>query len=199
MARGLTTAIARTGLSRERFEALLHGRGHDLYDDPIPDMAALEAYADATSGELSVLAAEVLGARDPATLVAARSVGVAWGLVGVVRATAFLAARRRLLLPADRLVAHAVEAESVFLGRPGGGLANVVEEVVRRAEHRLGEARAARPTVARRAIPALLPAMIARRHVARLRRDRFAVFGAAPGPAPLLPLALWWAATTGRY
>ena len=75
---------------------MLHGRGHDLYDDPIPDMAALEAYADATSGELSVLAAEALGGRDAVTLAAARAVGVAWGLVGVVRATPFLAAQRRL-------------------------------------------------------------------------------------------------------
>ncbi|HKU93821.1 MAG TPA: squalene/phytoene synthase family protein, partial [Vineibacter sp.] len=115
--RALAAAIARVRPPHERFERLLHARVHDLYDDPLPDLAALEDYADATSGELSVLAMDLLGVDDSPAREAARHVGIAWALTGFVRATPFLASQRRLALPADLLTAEGVSTEAIFSGR----------------------------------------------------------------------------------
>lgn len=198
--RALTAAIGRTRPSRERFERLLHARQHDLYDDAIPDMAALEDYAEATSGELSVLALDFLGVADPLVCKATRQVGTAWALTGLVRATPFLARGRRLLLPADLLAAGKVSPESVFQGQPEPGLRGVLRSVAERARTLLREARAVRDTVPRAALPALLPARLAERHLARLDAMDFDVFTSLPDANPAATTALlWWAHARGRY
>jgi phytoene synthase len=198
--RALTAAIERTRPPRGRFERLLHAREHDLYDDAIPDMAALEDYADATSGELSVLELALLGVEDPLACQAARQVGTAWALTGLVRATPFLARGRRLLLPADLLAAANVSPESVFQGRPEPGLRSVLRAMAGRARTLLREARTVRRAVPRTALPALLPARLADRHLARLEAADFDVFTGLPAANPAATTArLWWAHVRARY
>ncbi len=198
--RALTAAIERTRPPRERFERLLHARQHDLYDDAIPDMAALEAYAEATSGELSLLELAFLGVNDPSACQAARQVGTAWALTGLIRATPFLARGRRLLLPGDLLAAGNVSAESVFQGRPEPGLRGVLRSVAVRARTLLREARTAHGAIPRAALPALLPARLADRHLARLEAADFDVFTDLPAANPAATSALlWWAHVRGRY
>src|SRR5262245_55392867 len=119
--RALAAAIGRAKPPRERFERLLPAREHDLYDDPVPDPAALADSAAGTSGELSVLALDLLGVGDLAAQQAARHVGIAWALTGLIRAMPFLASQRRLPLPANLLAAEGVTAESIFAGRPEPG------------------------------------------------------------------------------
>ena len=87
----LAEAISRFGLTRRHFEHLVEGRARDFEDAPPEDLAALESYADATSGALTRLALEVLGAGmvDPAVFEAVsydpeKWSGFAWGL-GVER------------------------------------------------------------------------------------------------------------------
>jgi phytoene synthase len=198
--RALAAAIARTNPPRDRFERLLHARLHDLYDDPMPDLAALEDYADATSGELAALELDLLGVDDAATHLAARQIGIAWALVGLVRATPFLAGRRRLLLPADLLAAAGVDAGAVFEGRPGAGLRTVLRAVADRAAQLLRDARARRVDVRPAALPALLPARLADRHLQLLAASDFEVFTAMPQPNPATTTArLWWAHARRRY
>ncbi len=65
---------------------------------------SLEDYADATSGHVMRLATRILGAGD--TLDDdARALGIAYALAGLCRALPYHAARRRLMLPVDRLAA----------------------------------------------------------------------------------------------
>lgn len=198
--RALAAAIGRARPPRTRFERLLHARQHDLYDDPMPDLAALEDYADATSGELSVLAVDLLGIDAPPAQQAARHVGVAWALIGIVRAIPFLARQRRLPLPADWLAAQHVAVPSVFEGKPVPGLRQVLRDVADRARHHVTAARELRSDVPRDALPALLPARLVDRHLAVLARIDFDVFAGVPTLNPALtPLRLWWAHARGRY
>jgi len=198
--RALTAAITRARPPRERFERLLHGREHDLYDDPLPDLAALEDYADATSGELSVLALDLLGVGDATAQQAARHVGIAWALTGLVRAMPFLASQRRLPMPTDLLAAETVSPEAVFSGRPEPGLRVVLRAVADRARRHLREAHAVRGDVPRVALPALLPARLAEQHLALLEAAGFDVFAGVPTPNPALTAArIWWAHARGRY
>jgi phytoene synthase len=178
----------------------LHARAHDLHDDPVPDLAALEDYADASSGELSRLALELLGVDADAAHRAARRIGIAWALTGLVRATPFLARRRRLMLPSDLLAAHDVSAEALFAGRPGPGLRTVLEALAARARELVREARIDSADMPQAALPALLPAGLAERHLAALQAAGFDVFADVPAPNPALTSArLWWTHARRRY
>ena len=139
----LADAIARRAPPRARFETLIGGRLRDLDDTPFESLAALEAYAAATSGSLSLLMLDLLGVGDGAREAAA-AIGTAWALVGLASATPHLAARRRLMLPRDLM--GAINPETLFTGQPDAALADVVRtwSIRRRACWRRPAACAAR-------------------------------------------------------
>jgi phytoene synthase len=174
---GLVEVLA-VGIAPEDFEPILVGRERDLEPASPADLAALEDYAEATSATLVRLAVRLLGADDEATHAAARHVGIAWALVGVLRAVPFLAQRRRSLLPADLVAATGLDLDALHEGRLGGrsgaALAAVAQAVATCAESHLALARRARASRAARA--ALLPASLAHMHLRRLARADFALF-----------------------
>jgi phytoene synthase len=170
---GLVDVLA-AGATPDDFEPLLLARERDLDVEPPADLAALEAYADATSATLVRLAARLLGADDAATRAAARHVGIAWALVGSLRAAPFLAQRRRSLLPADMVAASGLDLDAMHEGRPSPQLAALAQQIAARAREHLVAAREARAP--RAALAALLPATLARLHLKRLERAGFALF-----------------------
>ncbi len=184
----LAPVVARGLLSRQRFERIIEARLADL-DATAPadlgatapadlgaaapaDLAALEAFAQATAAELHHLWREALGQTGDAVTRAVEHVGVAFAMVGLMRATPFYAARGRLYLPADLVRDAGLEVNDVLAGRFTPALADVVMIVLDRAEHHLRAARELRRQVSRRALPALLPATIAAMSLQRLRRAR---------------------------
>ena len=127
--RALADAIRGHGLPRAALEALIDARERDLDDDPPRDLAALEAYAEATAGTLAVLALRVLGATDAAAMAAGRDAGAGWALTGLLRAVPHHARGRRLYLPAEVLAAAGADAEAVFAGRATDGVRAAVAAV----------------------------------------------------------------------
>ena len=89
------------GLSRAHFDRLIDARERDLDDAPPADLAALVDYAEGTSSALVYLALEALGAAEPAAVAAARDVGIAYALAGLLRAMPFHAASGRSYIPDD--------------------------------------------------------------------------------------------------
>jgi phytoene synthase len=169
----LAAAIRDHGLSRAPFENLIDAREGDLEREPPASLDALEAYAEATSGglqvlALEVLALEVLGAAGAAQA-AAHHVGIAWALTGLVRAVPFHARQGRLYLPDDLCRAAGLDVALLFEFGSSPALCRVAEQVAVRARAHLEAARAQRGRVPRHALPALLPARLAERHLARLR------------------------------
>jgi phytoene synthase len=181
----LTAAIREFGLSREPFDRLMDAREGDLDADPPATLAALEAYAEDSSVPLIVLALEVLDAATPAALQAARHVGVAYALSGILRALPHLAQTGRTPLPAD-IAGGLAPGEAA-------PLRDAVARIAATASAHLAAARAGRRGVPRRALPALLPARIAMRALRVLERARFDPF--APGVADRDPLQPWRLAT----
>ena len=187
-------------LPHTALDRLIDGRERDLDDAPYATLDELEAYVAGTAGELARTMVAACGADAPAAQAAATEVGLAFGLVGLIRAVPFHAAHRRLYLPADLLRAAAVEPEALFTGRPPAGLAGVLQTLAARAHQAIAAARARRKDVPAAAVPALLQAVLAERHLARLARQRFDVFGMPSMPAPaLLPLAMLWHSLRNRY
>ncbi len=170
VARALAPAIGRGLLSRRRFERIIEARIADLGAAAPADLAALEALARATAAELHHLWREALGETGDAATRAVEHAGVAFALVGLMRATPFHAARGRLYLPSDLVRDAGLDVNDALAGRFTPALAGVVSRVLDRAEHHLRAARGLRREVPRRALPALLPATLAAMYLERLRR-----------------------------
>jgi phytoene synthase len=103
--------IAKSGLPHVDFTALIEARRFDLYDDPMPDVAALIAYCDATASCLFRAAAQIVSAEQAKE--AAHAAGIAYALTGVLRALPMHASRGRCFVPADLLAKHGASAAEV--------------------------------------------------------------------------------------
>ena len=174
----LRNAMAAGLLDPADLLAMADAREAELEEEGIPSRAALGAYLRGVHGGLAVAAGRMLGAAGP-ELAALQAVGAAHGLAALLRATPALAARGRCLLPLD-LLAEAGLTLHEAMAAPGR-LAPLIRQL-------------AQPPVPARPwpsalIPAALPAVLARRDLARLAHGRPARRGTADRMALLL--AAW--------
>jgi NADH dehydrogenase [ubiquinone] 1 alpha subcomplex assembly factor 6 len=189
VAAALTSVIRERRLTRYHLDCMIDARETDLDDDPPANLAALAAYAEDTSSRLIYLALEVLGACEAAAVRAARHVGIAFALSGLLRALPLRMATGRPLLPADVARRHGLDVDSLRLLRNSAALRAAVAEIAAAAEDHLRQARTMRDSVPRAALAALLPAVIADRSLRRFGRADYDPFN------PLLqqtdPLQSW--------
>lgn len=196
----LADAIHRHALPRPAFDRLIDAREQDLGEGPPADLDALRAYARDSGGSLASLAALLLGAVDGASRQAADEVGTAQALAGLLVAVPFRARRGRVDLPGTLLEASGVDPAAIRELTSGAPLRGAVEAVADAARQCLVDARAARRRIARQAVPALLPALVAERNLKRLRQagyDPYSPEIARPDGSFGLRLAL--AAWRGTY
>lgn len=159
--------------------AMIDGREAEA-DQEIATIADWRTYLLGTAGGLTVAAGRLLGMAEPEAL---RSLGAAYGAAGVLRAVPVLARHGRCLLPADFLAMHDLSPEAVVSG------ADPATAVRALAEEGRGFLRSI--VLPRAIVAAALPAVLARRDLARL-------------PAPPVPralgdkMAVTWAALRGR-
>jgi phytoene/squalene synthetase len=188
----LAALHARRPLTRATFEHLIDARETE-FDDFIPaDLAALESYADATSGDLIRLAAEAAGLDPTAGNLAAliRHVGIGFGLTGIARAVLFLARRRHTLLPDTLLLKHGVSLDLLYELKPQPGLNAAVAELAAAARGHLDAAKRLRAP--KQLLPALRIGTLARAHLARLKQrnhDLFDPRSIEPSPRDIWLLA----------
>src|SRR5215470_2908218 len=116
VAAALLDSIIRFRLPVHSLLDLIEARSFDLYDDPMPTLAALEGYAEKTSSALIDVATRILD-RPPADLAPIREAGVAYAITGLLRAFPYHAARGQLFVPLDLLERHGARAEDIFAGR----------------------------------------------------------------------------------
>lgn len=173
----ITATIRVYRLDRTLFDTVIDARERDLDDAPHASLAALEAYVERTAAPLVLLALDILRADNGAAREAARHVGVAYGLAGILRALPCHAAQGRTLLADDLSIRDVVEAGAAHLAA----------------------ARSRRREIPAAALPALLCARIAGRVLKQVEQagfDRFAVAGESD---PLQSWRLAFAAMTGRF
>jgi phytoene synthase len=127
----------------------------------MPDLAAFLAYLAGTAGGLAVAAGRLLGAGE-LDLARLRALGAAYGVAGQRRSLVALARQDRCLLPVDVLGAHGLTAAQV-IGDPVLALPVLADL----AEEGRVLLRAGQGSFARAVIAAGLPAVLARRDLAR--------------------------------
>ncbi|WP_374651929.1 squalene/phytoene synthase family protein [Dongia sp.] len=184
----LADLVDRRGLGIDRLRGLVDARERDVEATQPESLDALETYAAATAGALAELALDIC--TDAATADwrgVARQAGTAYGLVGILRATPYLARHRRVMLPG-------VDRDRLLDLRPGPDLAPTVKKVADRAAALLAAARRENPP--RNAVAALFPGRLAAAQLEQLRRhgyDPFTAGSTAPSGLNIwrLVMARW--------
>jgi phytoene synthase len=164
VARALTDLVSRVDLPQDRFDAILAARAFDSSAEAFPDRAALEAYCDATSGNLMRLALRILGGEAEA---AARPAGIAYAIAGILRSLPHAAARHKLFLPLDLIEALGLTPQAIFHGGEKAKLRAVTHQMALWAEEHLKSVRSTR--IAKELLPALLPASLVPLFLRRVR------------------------------
>ena len=186
VAAALLDTVARCALPRARLIALIDAHGFDLYDDTMPSLADLDAYAEHTSGTLFALAAQILGGTDRADAIvaAATPAGIAYGVAQRLRTFPRDLARRQLFVPLDLLAQHGVTREEIEARQNAAGLCGALAALRDHVRAAFARFLAAAPGVPEACAPAFLPAALVPSLLARLD-------AAAADPFALVELPQW--------
>jgi 15-cis-phytoene synthase len=153
----LLAAIEHWELPVAPLARLIDEHQFDLYNDPMPTMAALEGYANDTSSALLGLAARMLGPPSEAIDHLARHAGLALAFAQVIAGLPRDASRRQLFVPLQLLASHGSGMEEVFAGRPTPAIRAALVELIGEAERHLATAIRLLAEVPPQVRPAFLP------------------------------------------
>ncbi len=193
----LLLAVKSFDLSTKKLSRLIDEHQFDLYNDPMPTMAALEGYVADTSSALFAIAARVAAPPLPELEHLARHAGFAQGLVEVIARLSYDASRRQLFLPQQLLTAHGSDIEEVFAGKQTPRLRAAVDQLLGESRQHLEAALSLLTEVPPAVRPVFLPLAAVKRDVARLSRPHTDPFIAH---APLRLSTLWtlWRASRSK-
>ena len=186
--------IADNRLPREAFIRMTEARVFDLYDDPVPTLNDLEGYAGDTSSALIRLASIVLAeGREPGGAEAAGHAGVAYAIIGLLRALPFQAQRGQVFLPAEVLARHGARRDDILHGEATDAVRATLADMRALARRHLEAARSA--TLAPESAPAFLPLVIAELYLKKMEQPGYEPFRTPVEIAQWRRMAaLWWAA-----
>jgi phytoene synthase len=175
VAAALLATIERHGLAADTLAALIEAHRFDLYDEPMADIAAFEAYAKATSSALIALAAQVLAEAGAEVAAAATPAGIASAIAGQLLVFPAHAAQQRLYVPLELLAQYDVDPQQIFSGQASPGLKDALADFRTLARRHLAELRERIAALPREASPAFLPLAPVRPSLDLLERcDAFA-------------------------
>lgn len=158
VADALIDTIHRFRLPRRALTDLVEARRFDLYDDPMPDTEALEAWCGHTASVPIRLASLVLAdGQEPGGADCAGFAGVAIGITTLLRTFAHHAGQGRLYVPVDALAAQGLTPAAALTRPAPAGLAAALAAMRTLARRRLAEAKATLADVAPEARAAFLP------------------------------------------
>jgi len=193
----LLLAIQTWRLPVERLSRLIEEHQFDLYDDPMPTMAALEGYINDTSSALFSLACAVFTESSSDIEHLARHAGLAQGIAQVMTLLPLDASRRQLFVPQQVLASHGCGIEDVFAGRESPNLRAAFDQLLNEARAHLTTAFELMATVPPEVRPVFLPLAQVRRDLARLLRADNDPF-APHSPSRFQTLWALWRASRSR-
>ena len=166
----LKLAIRDWRLPVERLSRLIDEHQFDLYNDPMPTMAALEGYINDTSSALFSLAAGIAGVQSDEIEHLGRHAGLAQGMAQVIAALPLDASRRQLFVPLQLLESHNSGMEEVFAGKQTSKLRGALDQLIREARSHLTTALALLESAPPAVRPVFLPLALVARDLQRMSR-----------------------------
>lgn len=192
----LAEAARAHNISRALLDRMIDARERDLIGEPPATLATLESFLADTAGALLQAQAAVLSGVDGGE--AATHVGIAWGLIGLIRSVPFHAPAGLRYIPADLAEAAGLTEQALFAGHPSPALGAALQCLAENAKRHLGAARALHPPA--RIRPALLTARLADVYLKRLTAAGYDPY--RPEVQLPDPLAAWrmaWGRLIGRF
>jgi phytoene synthase len=166
----LMLAIRNFRLPAERLSRLIDEHQFDLYNDPMPTMAALEGYINDTACALFSLGAGICGRQSEEIDHLARHAGLAQGIAQVIAALPLDASRRQLFVPLQLLQQHGSGMEEVFAGKETPKLRVALDQLIAEAHGHLKTAFELLVNVPPEVRPVFLPLALVRRDLQRMSR-----------------------------
>jgi len=166
----LLAAIRYWTLPVEPLTRLIDEHQFDLYNDPMPTLAALEGYANDTSSALFALAARMLGPVSEAIEHLARHAGLASTFTQTIASLARDASRRQLFVPQQLLEGHGSSMDEVFAGKPTPAMRAALEELIGEADRHLQTALRLLAGAPRDVRPAFLALALVARELKQMSR-----------------------------
>ena len=167
----LLLAIRHFQLPVQRLSRLIDEHQFDLYNDPMPSMAALESYISDTSSALFLLGARVVSNPSETIDHLARHAGLAYGLMQVIATLPWDAARRQLFVPLQLLEQHGSSMEDVFSGKQTPKARAAIDQLIGEARGHLETAFELLASVPPEVRPVFLPLALLRRDLKRMSRE----------------------------
>jgi phytoene synthase len=166
----LLLTIRNFHLPVEPLTRLIEEHQFDLYNDPMPSMAALEGYINDTAAALFMLGAAIAARPSPEIEHLARHAGLAQGFSQVIANLPLDASRRQLFVPLQVLQQHASGIEEVFAGKQTPRVRAAIDQVLDDARTHLDTAFELLAGVPPEVRPIFLPLALVRRDLVRMSR-----------------------------
>jgi len=166
----LRRAIADFHLPVDPLSRLIDEHQFDLYNDPMPTLAALEGYVTETASALFALAARIAGSAFIEVEHLARHAGLAQGLTDVIATLPRDASRRQLFVPLQLLESHGCGIEEVFSGRQTPRLRAALLQLIGEARKHLDTSFALLADLPAQVRPIFLPLSLVGRELDRMLR-----------------------------
>jgi phytoene synthase len=195
----LLLAIRNGRLPVERLSRLIEEHQFDLYNDPMPTVAALEGYIDDTSSVLLSLAARIAGWHSEAIEHLARHAGLAQGMAQVLASLPLDTSRRQLFVPLQLLESHGSGMEEVFAGKQTANLRTALDQLAGEAREHLETALALLSSVPPEVRPLFLPLALVRRDLELMSRADSDPFMAQPASRLRILWTLWRASRSQHF
>jgi phytoene synthase len=195
----LLRAIRTHGLPIEPLSRLIDEHQFDLYNDPMPSMAALEAYIYDTSSALFALGTRIMGWQSEGADHLARHAGLAQGLGRVIATLPVDASRRQLFVPLQLLESHGSGMEEVFAAKETPQLRAALDQLLREARGHLKTAFELLASVPPEVRPVFLPLALVRRDLKRMSRADSDLFAPRATSRLRTLWTLWRASRTPRF
>jgi 15-cis-phytoene synthase len=177
VADGLLDTIARFDLPKTLLLELIKARIRDIYGDKMESVSALESYLDATCSNLFRLAMLILdGEGTAAGLGVASHAGIAYGLIGLMRALPWQSAWGEHFVPAEILNTHGVEPEKFAPGQASPAVCAALADLRALARRHLKIFAAQLPSLAETGKPAFLPLSLCEAYLQRMEKPEYDPF-----------------------
>jgi phytoene synthase len=195
----LKLAIRIWRLPIERLSRLIDEHQFDLYNDPMPTMAALEGYINETSSALFSLGAAIAGWQSEDIEHLARHAGLAQGMAQVMAALPHDASRRQLLVPLQLLESHRSGMEEVFAGKQTPQMRAALDQLTGNARAHLKMALTLLASAPPEVRPIFLPLALTRRNLERMSRADYDPFAPLVNSRVRTLWTLWRASRSPEF
>jgi len=166
----LMLAIQNYRLPVEPMSRLIDEHQFDLYNDPMPSLAALEGYITDTAAALFLLAAQIVVRPSPEIEHLARHAGLALGIAQMIMTLPMDIARRQLFVPLQLLQEHGSGMEEVFQGKQTPQARAAIDQLIGEAQVHLKTASVLLTQMPAELKPVFLPLALVRRDLERMSR-----------------------------